>query len=522
MKGAGAGRRAAPSSAGLLLVCAALAAAGCGPAARRSSPRLVLLYATCTLVKSELSPYARGVDWTPRIDAFARRGVVFARHQTETGFSGIAFASVFSGSQAPRHRVFTHPTRIDERVPLITETFAQAGFDVWFWGDHAMASPALGYARGTPPDQVFSGRSDFVAPEPRQPHPEREAFLRGDDPRFLRLLDRLREEPERRALVVTNFTVTHAPYSGAWLADLCRDVPRACADRPEPFEETAEIFWRNYVDLSWNFDATVSRLGLSPQDVARMVRVAHLLYRANVHRLDGLFGDVVAAVESRGLLSESVIAFTADHGELLHREGAPFKWNHGFALTPESLGVPWLLVAPGLEPGRFEGVTRSIDVFPTLAGLAGVALPPGAVEGVDLAPALRGERPPPVLQAFSHTALLPPELLSASLAHGGTLLDALHAGRPRDVLWVSLRDGDRVYKIARSSPGGPLERRVFDLAADPVEAHDLHDPGDAEQARFFALLERRRGELLAAIDAATPRRPATTSLDLLRRLGYVD
>ena len=518
-------RSAAFAAAFALLASAGLAAFACDTRSGFETPRpprLVVLYATCTLAKGELSPYAPAADWTPRLEEFARRGVVFARHQTETSFSGVAFASIFSGRQADRHGIFTHPTRLDERVPLITASFAEAGFDVWFWGDHAMASPALGYARGTPPAQIVSGSADFISPDPRRAHPEREAFLRGDDPRFLRLLDRLREEPGRRALVVTNFTVTHAPYSIAWLAELCRDVPTACADRPPRLEETAEFFWQHYVDLSWNFDATVSRLGLSKEHVARIARVAELLYRANVHRLDGLFGGVVDAIAAHGLLEESVIAFTADHGEMLHRDGAILHWNHGFALAPESLGVPWLLVAPGVAPRRWSGVTRSIDVFPTLAGLAGVTIPDGAVDGVDLAPALRGERPPPILQAFSHTAILPPELLRASLARGGTRLDALHAGRGAEGIWVAVRDGDRVYKIVRFGPGASFERRVFDLDADPTETRDLHDPNDADQARVFEMLERKRQDLLRAYDASASPQPEPGSLDWLRRLGYVE
>jgi arylsulfatase A-like enzyme len=385
-----------------------------------------------------------------------------------------------------------------------------------------MASAALGYARGTPPAQIISGSSDFLSPDPRRAHPEREAFLRGDDPRFLGLLDRLRADPQRRALVVTNFTVTHGPYSIAWLADLCRDVPAACSGRPDRFEETAELFWREYVDLSWNFDATVARLGLSPEDITRVARVAELLYRANVHRLDGLFGGVLDAVDSRGLLGESVIAFTADHGEVLHREGAVFRWNHGFALAPESLGVPWLLMAPGVAPRRWSGVTRSIDLFPTLAGLAGVKLPAGAVAGVDLSPALRGEAEPPALRAFSHTAILPPALLGASLARGGTRLDALHGGSGAEGIWVELRDGDRVFKMVRSGPGAPFERRVYDLAADPFETRNLADPADAEQARVFEALEQKRRKLVEAFEASASPAPEPESAELLRRLGYLE
>jgi arylsulfatase A-like enzyme len=507
----------------VLALLAAIAASACGSASDPARPRLVLLYATCTLAKGLLAPYDASVTWTPRLDAFSRRGVVFRRHQTESGLSGIAFASIFSGAQATRHGVFSQPMRLGEEVLLITEAFADAGFEVWFWGDHEMASPDLGYAQGVPGARRVSPGRSFRAPDPRRPHPERETFLRADDPRFAALLDGLRRDPRRRALVVTNFTVTHAPYSIAYLDALCRDDPGACAAVSDPVEETAEFFWRHYVDLSWNFDATVRRLGLGDADVARVARVAELLYRANVHRLDGLFGEIVAAVDARGLMDASVIAFTADHGERLHREGVLFPWNHGFALTPESLGVPWLLVAPDVEPGEWQGVTRSIDVFPTLAGLAGVPLADGAGEGVDLSPALRGEAPPPALVAFSHTALVPQVLLRASRARGGTRLDELHPEWEAEGIWVSLRDGDRVYKLAR--PGGrEFERFVFDLSSDPTEQQNLYADADAAQRGRFEELERYRAALRRRLEAGTA--PAETtdpgSLDRLRRLGYVE
>jgi arylsulfatase A-like enzyme len=506
------------------LLVGALATISCSSASDPEPPRLVVLYATCTLNKSFLGPYDSSVRWTPRIDAFARRGRVFRRHQTEAGLSGVAFASIFSGEQATRHGVISQPVPLADEVLLITEAFAAAGFEVWFFGGHAMASPTLGYAQGVPPAHVFAGGGRLLEPDPRRHHPERESFLRADDPRFERLLDELARDPQRRALVVTNFSVTHAPYSAAFVDALCRDVPGACADASDRWPETAELFWRNYVDLSWNFDATVRRLGLGEDDVARIARIAELLYRANVHRLDGLFGDVVAAVEARGLGAESAIAFTADHGEVLHREGAIFRWNHGFALAPEALGVPWLLVAPGVAPGAWEGVTRSIDVFPTLAGLARVAIPAGSVAGVDLSPALRGEAEPPALQAFSFTPLVPQVLLDVSRARGGTRLDALFPDQEPERIWTSLRDGDRVYKLARPA-GGELERLVYDLASDPAELRNLHDPEDPLQRARFAALEAYRGELIRRIEERTRGGEPLAEpelLERLRRLGYVE
>ncbi len=59
---------------------------GCGSVSSQGTPpRLVLLYAPCTVNRSFLSPYDEKVGYTPHLSAFAREAVTFRRHQTEAG-----------------------------------------------------------------------------------------------------------------------------------------------------------------------------------------------------------------------------------------------------------------------------------------------------------------------------------------------------------------------------------------------------------------------------------------------------
>lgn len=95
----------------LIIVLVATLASGCeesGP----PEPRLVLLYAPCTVGKQFLSPWNESIPFTPNLAAFAAKSVVFERHQTETGQSGISYASIFSGSQADHHQVYRHPATL--------------------------------------------------------------------------------------------------------------------------------------------------------------------------------------------------------------------------------------------------------------------------------------------------------------------------------------------------------------------------------------------------------------------------
>jgi arylsulfatase A-like enzyme len=503
---------------GLLLL------SGCGGASAPAVPRLVVLYATCTLQKAQLSPYEPAASWTPNLAEFARRGVVFERHQTESGISGVAFASILSGRQATGHGVFSHPRQLPGEITLIGESFRDAGWEVYHWADHAMASPQRGYSQGVPPGHVLARAHPFEVPDPRRA-PEDEAFLRADDPRFVALLDRLAEDPQARALLVTTFTVTHAPYSSVWLDEFCAASPTACELPEAPaFERLADLFWSEYVDLSWRYDATVARLGLGADDRVRLDRTAARLYAANVHRLDRLFGDLLRAIAEHGLEDESLVAFTADHGEVLERPTAALRWNHGFTLAPEVLSVPWILAGPGIAPSRRSGVTRSVDVFPTLAGLAGVPITDPGVEGRNLAPALLGRQPFPKLSAFSHTALVPQALLDASRSRGGTRLDALHPDRDPLGMWVSMRDGDMVFKWTRPVRG-TFRPSAFDHARDPRETLDVYDAGDP---RHREAMERLRAYKQRLVDAFRARPADAGVIDparrrqLLRSLGYIE
>jgi arylsulfatase A-like enzyme len=479
-------------------------------------PRLVILYATCSLSRHYLSPYAPDVRYTPELDRFARDAVVFASHHTEAGQSGVAFASLFTGVQAAQHGIFAHPKGLPENLTLIDEAFAAGGYETFAWLQHVMASPRLGFVQGVPEQRLGAG------------------MLTGEDPMFREVLDRLQSDPDYRAFLIANFSVTHAPYGKdakgrpktQVLEEFCGAFPTECGAREDSqkFERYRNIYWGATHRLSDDFDATVRELGLTPREGEELIGVIELLYKAGVYELDALFGGVVEAIESRGLSDESAIAFTSDHGEILYRDNAFFHWTHGYQQAPEVIGVPMLLRAPGLPPRRFEHVTRSIDVYPTLAGLAGVPAPAVDGAGVDLTPAIRGGTSHRDLLAFSHSAVLPYLAVPAVGRPGARRFGFFFPRRDPELMWVSVRSGDRFYKLRRLN-GRDLTPAVYDLARDPGESENLFDPDDSTQAEMLDRLERYRRSLISGYEFWEGRAKGGLSnaeqLELLRSLGYV-
>ncbi|MEM7307477.1 MAG: sulfatase [Planctomycetota bacterium] len=108
-------------------------------------------------------------------------------------------------------------------------------------------------------------------------------------------------------------------------------------------------------------------------------------YAACVTYVDALVGRVLARLEQLDLARNTVVVLWGDHGWHL---GEHSIWGK-HALFEESLRSPLIVRAPGLaRPGvHSDAVVETIDVFPTLCELTGVA-PPPELDGSSLGPQL--------------------------------------------------------------------------------------------------------------------------------------
>lgn len=114
-------------------------------------------------------------------------------------------------------------------------------------------------------------------------------------------------------------------------------------------------------------------------------------YFACVSYLDEIIGDLLARMEHSGLLDNTVIIYTSDHGELAGEHGVWWKqgWYEGCCR------VPLLISLPGQRKGNIPPrVLRTpvalVDLFPTVCSLASATCPKG-LDGVDLSGSIYGE-----------------------------------------------------------------------------------------------------------------------------------
>jgi N-sulfoglucosamine sulfohydrolase len=207
-------------------------------------------------------------------------------------------------------------------------------------------------------------------------------------------------------------------------------------------------------------------------------------FKASARSLDQGVGTVLDAIDSSGIVENTLVIFTTDHG--LAFPGAKAT------LYDRGLGVLYILRGPGgFTGGRvIDALVSHLDIYPTVCDLIGLPHPPW-LQGKSLLPLMRGDVPDvrDVLfaEATFHAAYEPQRAVRSKRWKYIRRFD----GRDRPVLPntddslskdVLLRYGWGEHRVD--------EEQLFDLAFDPNEAANLaYDPAHAE------VLEEMRGRL---------------------------
>ena len=218
---------------------------------------------------------------------------------------------------------------------------------------------------------------------------------------------------------------------------------------------------------------------------------AEAAYASMVASVDEALGRLLDLLDELGLADDTLVLFTSDNGGLAahsrggepHSANAPLRSGKG-SFYEGGLRVPLVVRWPGVtEPGRLCATpVVSHDLFPTLLAAAGVPLPDdrrAAVDGRDLRALLSGVAPIDERELLWHQ----PHFWGVS-GPGIEPFSALRRGR---------------WKLVWTHADGRL--RLFDLVADPGEAHDQA----ARRPEVVSILSARLGAALRDAGAQLPR-----------------
>ncbi|MFB3828051.1 MAG: sulfatase [Bryobacteraceae bacterium] len=142
------------------------------------------------------------------------------------------------------------------------------------------------------------------------------------------------------------------------------------------------------------------------------------IYYASVAMIDEQVGRVLDALETAGRGENTIIVFTADHGDMAGGHG--MAWKSTSAFYDEIVRVPLIVSAPGrVEPGRSAAAASLTDLAPTILALAGVPAPAGMQGRSLLAKPREYSYCERVSANPAHTRRLAPDARAAIMIRGG-------------------------------------------------------------------------------------------------------
>lgn len=107
-------------------------------------------------------------------------------------------------------------------------------------------------------------------------------------------------------------------------------------------------------------------------DLTRDIKGIHNRYLNAVHHLDSQLARITAHLENNGLLDNTLVVITGDHGEEFMEKG---RWGHNSTFVDEQIRVPLVLWVPGRAAHREDLRTSHMDLLPTVLPLLGVQNP---------------------------------------------------------------------------------------------------------------------------------------------------
>ncbi|MDX6628600.1 MAG: choline-sulfatase [Gaiellales bacterium] len=430
----------------------------------------ILLVMADQLAAAHLPPYGNAVVHAPRLAALAREGVVFENAYCASPLCAPSRFALLTGRRPSSIGAYDNAAELPAATPTITHALRAAGYETTLAGKMHFVGPDQlhGFEERLTTD-VYPSGFDWT-PDWALPQGERlewyhnttsllsasvtEAALQTDydDEVCFRAVQKIRDLSLRSEgppfFLTVSFTNPHDPWEMRrryWelYDERAIDLP-AVGVLPRAEADAHSLRLRDMIGLD--------RRPLTDEEVRR----ARHGYYASVSYLDERVGELLDALGATGLDRDTLVVFTADHGELLGERGLWYKMS----FLDGSARVPLIVRGPGLAARRIEGPVSQLDLAPTLAELAGAAAVEAEFEGSSLAKALTG------------AAEGPAEALGEYLAEG--------VQAPA----VMIRRG--AHKYVRC-PGDP--DLLYDLDADPLELRNL-----AGDPRSAGLLARFRAE----------------------------
>jgi arylsulfatase A-like enzyme len=439
----------------------------------------VLLVVIDTLRRDFVGAYGSPLDTTPFIDRLAKEGILFEHPFSVAPTSVPGHTSILFGEGVEITKTLSNTFTVDPRLESIAEAMKRRGYFTFGVCANQLISIESGFGQGF--DFYWERKQTFAHNAPL-------FFFAFVNPLSQMAMTALRVDLTN-ALARRFLHPAQQPFFGFVQYLHCHNPYTSHNDPPWRTPEHMARLQEMIRDgefpktTSWPLERDVWKTGK---------------YAASIRYVDSLVRDLLKTMDERGILDDTVVIITADHGENLSEHGDKYANRHDSYFTT-SLSVPLILWARDLPAAgtRVPGIT-------------------GHDEVKDL-----------VLDVTSGNSLvLSPRASARSLEE--TFGKDRHFAFTKDA-FVLFEDS---LKYVASAPQEEPFRKLFRWREDPWDRHDLLQGEDAGEGPAGSPARRRAEEMQEEvanivaenriIDAWSTKRELTgNQLRNLHALGYL-
>lgn len=400
----------------------------------------VILITIDAVRKDMFGCYGNPQNLTPFIDSLCSESLLFLRAQSSGPYTQAAVPGLLTSSY---YLEYGKPDRLSTNRRIISEVLNRKGIKTAGFHSNPYLSSYFGWNRGW--DVFYDSLQDEV--NPKQP------YIKGD------VINRKVTE-----WLVSHTAVKDYPPFFLWVHYM--DVHEPYIPARKYLESLDPSVALNEEDMFTLFKETVVR-----QDVSDPKKIALLrtLYSAHVREVDDYVGELVGQVKRIGILDDSVLILTSDHGDEFSEHGG---LSHQDKMYSELIDTP-LMIHGANETGVVDSLVSNIDIPPTIVHLFGLD-PDDAFEGRSLLP----------VEGYASKGCFGEALFQVK-GKGGDLNKDVYYFREED-LKIIFRAGLDAWEM-------------YDLKEDPDESHNIVDGHGSAEAFKARLRPRvRRWEKTAA------------------------
>ncbi|MGB2454030.1 MAG: sulfatase [Akkermansiaceae bacterium] len=428
------------------------------PRAEERKPNILLLMSDD--LNSALSGFGHPQCKTPRLDALAKRGVRFENMHCQYPVCGSSRASLMTGLYPYTNGMLGNGGNLRKNLPnvvTLSQLFRNNGY-------HAGRVSKI-YHMGIP-FEIIAGTADhddapswdetvnIKAPEQNAPGERTEwspkdkssqtftgveastgDLEHADGMAADAAIEFLKQNKDKPFFLGCGFVRPHVPLvaPSKYFDRYDRDTMVAPEVPKGDLDDVPKII-RNY--------KSIDRYGVTPELHKGLLEA----YYASISYMDEQVGRVLKALDELGLRENTIVIFSSDHGYLLGHHHK-FQKQHLFeesTRVPFILSVPWMTKSHGHASNK---ITELVDLYPTLAELAGLT-PPANLQGQSLLPLLKN----PTTKEWSKD-------LAFSISRSGG--ESIRTSKWRFTHWGFGAKGEELYDL-KNDPN-----EFTNLARDP-------------------------------------------------------